>query len=169
MSIRLAATWYLQTCCKLLQQLAASLRISSCSKSVVATCSKSVERINADASCENQTCCKLIFADLLQVVSTTCSKLVDNKSWQVCRSNLQQVCWTISCIKSVKIRLAATWHFQTCCKLPTICIKLVDNKSWQVCWNNCSKNQTWCDLIFWCSFSPSYWNNLLVNNKSFQS
>ena len=59
--IRLAATRYLQTCCKLLQQLAASLWTSSLDKSVVSTCSKSDERINADASCENQTCCKLIF------------------------------------------------------------------------------------------------------------
>ena len=64
----------------LLQQLAASLWISSLDKSVVATCSKSVERINADASCENQTCCNMIFADLLQVVETTCSKSADNKS-----------------------------------------------------------------------------------------
>ena len=30
--------------------------------------------------CENQTCCNLIFADLLQVVETTCIKLVDKKS-----------------------------------------------------------------------------------------
>ena len=75
--IKLQQVCEYQTCCNL---IFADLRISSCSKSVVATCSKSVERINADASCENQTCCKLIFADLLQVVSTTCSKLVDNKS-----------------------------------------------------------------------------------------
>ena len=27
--------------------------------------------------CENQTCCNLIFADLLQVLETTCIKLVD--------------------------------------------------------------------------------------------
>ena len=37
-----------------------------------------------DVSCqqvrENQTCCNLIFADLLQVVEKTCIKLVDKKS-----------------------------------------------------------------------------------------
>ena len=46
--------------------------------------------------CENQTCCNLIFADLLQVVETTCIKLVDKKSWQSTCSkpvdNLQQTC-----------------------------------------------------------------------------
>ena len=30
--------------------------------------------------CENQTCCTLIFAELLQVVETICIKLVDKKS-----------------------------------------------------------------------------------------
>ena len=80
--IRLAATyWQLQTCCKLLQQLAASLRISSLDKSVVATCNKSVERINADASCKNQTCCNLIFADLLQVA----------RFWLCIRDNLSLI------------------------------------------------------------------------------
>ena len=29
------------------------------------TCSKPVEHVNADASCKSQTCCNLIFADLL--------------------------------------------------------------------------------------------------------
>ena len=80
--IRLAATGYLQTCCKLLKhvQLASSLWITSLDKSVVATCSKSVERIKSHPVCENQTCCNLIFSDLLQIVETTC--LSNNKSCQ---------------------------------------------------------------------------------------
>ena len=42
-----------QTCCKLLQQ-----------------------------ACYNHDCCNLSFADLLQLVETTCNKPVDNKFWQ---------------------------------------------------------------------------------------
>ena len=84
--IRLVATWYLLTCCKLLKQLASSLWITSLDKSVLATCSKSVERIKLDQVCENQTCCNLIFADLLQIVETTCLSnnkiLPNNKSCQ---------------------------------------------------------------------------------------
>ena len=30
--------------------------------------------------CENQTCCNLMFADLLKVVKITCMKLVNKKS-----------------------------------------------------------------------------------------
>ena len=86
--IRLVATWYLLTCCKLLKQLASSLWITSLDKSVLAICSKSVERIKLHQVCENQTCCNLIFSDLLQIAETTCLSeqiLPNNKS---CQSNL---------------------------------------------------------------------------------
>ena len=44
------------------------------------SCGKSVDFIKLQQVCENQTCCSLIFADLLQVVETICIKLVDKKS-----------------------------------------------------------------------------------------
>ena len=74
--IRLAASWYLQTWCKLTKRLASSLHMSISSKPDRTTCSKSDERIKADASWENQTCCKLPFAELMQVISSTCIKSV---------------------------------------------------------------------------------------------
>jgi hypothetical protein len=49
--------------------------------------------------------CKLRKSGLLKVVQAICSKLVDNKSDKT------------TCSNSVKIRLVATWHFQTYCKL----------------------------------------------------
>ena len=64
-----------QTCCKL-RTLPACCKLST-------SCSKSVDFIKLQQVCENQPCCNLIFADLLQVVVTICSKLVDNKSWEV--------------------------------------------------------------------------------------
>jgi hypothetical protein len=75
--IRLAASWHLQTWCKLMKQVVSSQQTSTCSKPDRTTCSKSDERINADASWENQACCKLSFADLMQVVSSTCIKPAD--------------------------------------------------------------------------------------------
>ena len=42
--------------------------------------SKSVDFIKLQQVCENQTCCDLIFVDLLQVAETTCIKLADKKS-----------------------------------------------------------------------------------------
>jgi hypothetical protein len=63
-----------------MKQLASSLWMSSFDKSDRTTCSKSDECINVDASRENQACCKLLSAGLLQVVQTIFSKLVDNKS-----------------------------------------------------------------------------------------
>ena len=59
----------LQTCCKL-RILPACCKLST-------SCSKSVDFIKLQQVCENQPCCNSIFAD---VVVTTCSKLVDNKS-----------------------------------------------------------------------------------------
>jgi hypothetical protein len=50
-------------------QVASSLQMSTYSKPDRTTCSKSDERINADAS----------FADLMQLVSSTCIKSVDIK------------------------------------------------------------------------------------------
>ena len=47
---------------------------------LAASCSKSFEFIKLQQVCENQTCCKFIFADLLQVVETVCINLVDKKS-----------------------------------------------------------------------------------------
>ena len=76
--------WTLPACCKL-WTLPACCKLSS-------SCSKPVDFIKLQQVCEDQTCCNLIFADLLQVVTTTCSKLAGIKLQQVCRSNLQQVC-----------------------------------------------------------------------------
>ena len=61
-----------QTCCKL-RNLPDCCNLSS-------SCSKPVDFIKLQQVCEYQTCCNLIFADLLQVVTTTCSKLADIKS-----------------------------------------------------------------------------------------
>jgi hypothetical protein len=55
------------------------LTSSTCSKPDRTSCSKSDERINADASWENQACCRLSFAGLMQLVSSTCIKSVDIK------------------------------------------------------------------------------------------
>ena len=64
---------------------------------LAASSSNSVEFIKLQQVCENQTCCKSIFADLLRVVETTCIKLVDKKFWQSTRikpvDNLQQTCY----------------------------------------------------------------------------
>ena len=48
--------------------------------SLSSSCSKSVGFTKLHPLCENQTYCNLIFADLLQVVETTCIKLVNKKS-----------------------------------------------------------------------------------------
>jgi hypothetical protein len=56
-----------QTWCKLMKQLASSLQMSTCIRLDRSTCSKSDERIRADASWENQAWCNLISADLMQV------------------------------------------------------------------------------------------------------
>ena len=116
--IRLAASWHFQTWCKLMKQVASSLQISTCNKPDRTTCSKSDERINADASWENQACCKLTFADLMQVVSSTCSKLVDIKFWQVWyRTTCSKSVNTSMLMQVEKIRLAASCYPQACCKL----------------------------------------------------
>ena len=64
---------------------------------LVSSYRKSLDFIKWQQVCENQTCCNLIFADLLQVAETTCIKLVDKKSWQsTCIKpvdNLQQTCY----------------------------------------------------------------------------
>ena len=65
-----------QTCCKL--WILSALIFCKLSTS----CSKSVEFIKLQQVCENQTCCNLIFADLLQVVETTYIKFLDKKTWQ---------------------------------------------------------------------------------------
>ena len=56
-----------QTCCKL-WILPACRKMSS-------SCSESVDFIKLQQVCENQTCCNLIFADLLHAVETTASSL----------------------------------------------------------------------------------------------
>ena len=47
---------------------------------LAASNSNSVEFIRLQQVCENQACCKSIFADLLRAAETTCIKLVDKKS-----------------------------------------------------------------------------------------
>ena len=72
--------WILPACCKL-----------------STSCSKSLDFIKLQQVCENQTCCNLIFADLLQVVETTCIKLASEKSQlSTCIKpvdSLQQTCY----------------------------------------------------------------------------
>ena len=67
-SIRLVKTCYPQACCKLLQQLAASLQISSCSKA-------DFHRLAA-TWWSQQTCCNLLTTCSKPVKSATCSKSV---------------------------------------------------------------------------------------------
>ena len=124
--VRLAANWYLQTCCKLLQQL---VDIKSWQICRTATCSKSVERINTDASCENQTCCKLIFLDF-------CSKSA-----------------ITTCTKSDFRKLHQAWCVrQTCCKLIFSDLLQVDITDLLQSWNHklqyvCWKHQCWYKRI----------------------
>ena len=47
-----------------------------CHHVIQVNCIKSVGFIKLNQICENQTCCNLIFADLLQVAETTCITLV---------------------------------------------------------------------------------------------
>ena len=108
-----------QTCCKL-WILPACCKLST-------NCSKSVDFIKLQQVCENQTYCNLIFADSLQVVETTCIKLVDKKSWQSTCSkpvdNLQQTCYHQAGASDAN----ASWYRlddskvtslqQTCCNL----------------------------------------------------
>ena len=61
-----------QTTCKL-WILLACLKLSTSFR-------ESVDFIKLQQVCENQTYCTFTFADLLQVVETTCMKLVDKKS-----------------------------------------------------------------------------------------
>ena len=67
-SIRLVKTCYPQACCKLLQQLAPSLQISSCSKA-------DFHRLDA-TWWSQQTCCNLLTTCSKPVKSATCSKSV---------------------------------------------------------------------------------------------
>ena len=76
-----------QTCCKL------SILPTCCNLS---TSHKLVFFIKLQQVCKNQACCNLSFADLLQLVETTCNKPFDNKFGQsTCNKsvdNLQQTC-----------------------------------------------------------------------------
>ena len=62
-----------QTCCKL------SILLVCLNLSI--NCNKLVNFIKLQQVCYNQTCRILSFADLLQLVETTCSKPVDKKFW----------------------------------------------------------------------------------------
>ena len=78
-------------------RLAASCGFYRLAASLSTSCSKLVNFIKLQQVCENQTCCNLIFADLLQVVETTCIKLANIKS-QLSNcikpvDNLQQTCY----------------------------------------------------------------------------
>ena len=82
-----------QTCCKL-WTLPACCKLSS-------SCSKPVDFIQLQQVCDYQTCCKLIFADLLQI--DICRLAAS------CYNNLQQACmWISSLDKSVVQQLAAS-------------------------------------------------------------
>ena len=78
-------------------RLAASCGFYRLDASLSTSCSKLVNFIKLQQDCENQTCCNLIFADLLQVVETTCIKLANIKSQlSNCSKpvdNLQQTCY----------------------------------------------------------------------------
>ena len=64
---------------------------------LAASCQQVAASLLTSSSWASLICCNLIFADLLQVVETTCIKLVDKKSWQsTCIKpvdNLQQACY----------------------------------------------------------------------------
>ena len=93
--------------------------------------------IKLQKACQNQVCCNLSFhADLLQLVETTCSKLVANKLTQstcnrfVVNNKLSQAMWThpdIGLLKQVVARCQ-----RTCCNLRVFgfCIKY--QTSWSV-------------------------------------
>ena len=61
------------------------------------SCSKSVDFIRLQQVCESQSCCNLIFVDLVQIAELTCIKLVDKMYRQSTCSkpvdNLQQTCY----------------------------------------------------------------------------
>ena len=60
---------------------------------------KSVNFFMLRQVCENQTCCNLIFADLLQVVETICIKLVDKNLDNQLASSLLTTCSGLVIIK----------------------------------------------------------------------
>ena len=80
--------------------------------------------------CDNQTWCILMFTDLLQIVETTCMKLVDKKSWQsTCIKpvdNLQQTCYHLAGASNAN----ASWFRLDDCKATSL-------------------QQTTCNLRFW--------------------
>ena len=134
--INLQQACWNQACCKLtvadLMQvddttcINLSLWMTTCSKPDRTTCSKSDERINADASWENQACCKLSFADLMQVVSSTCIKSADIKFWQVCSSQLAA--------SLLHDNLQQTWYYQAgASDANASWYRLDDRKLHQVC------------------------------------
>jgi hypothetical protein len=110
--------WHLQT------WWSSSLQMSTCSKPDRTTCSKSDERINADTSWEIQACCKLSFADLMLVVSSTCIKSVDIKFWLVW--------WNIN--------VDASWENQACCKLLSAGLMQVIQTIYRKLAASCSNN-----------------------------
>ena len=95
--------WFYQNCnnnwvhSQKRHRLAASCGFYRLAASLSTSCSNLVNFIKLQQVCENQTCCNLIFADLLQVVETTCIKLANIKS-QLSNcikpvDNLQQTCY----------------------------------------------------------------------------
>ena len=62
-------------------------------------CSKSVEFIKLQQVCENQTCCNLIFVDLLQVAETSCIKRVDKSLDNQLAPSLLTTCSKLRTIK----------------------------------------------------------------------
>ena len=101
-----------QACCKL-WILPACWKLST-------SCSKSVDFNKFHQVYENQTCCNLIFADLPQVVKTTCIKFVDKQSWQsTCIKpvdNLQQTCYRQAEASDAN----ASWYRLDDCKVTSL-------------------------------------------------
>ena len=74
--VRVAASCHSQTSCKLLNQLASTLWITSHKMSDITTCGKSVERINVDASCKTSDFSDCQISDLISTISDLTYKLL---------------------------------------------------------------------------------------------
>ena len=103
-SLQVNKLWILPACCKL-----------------STSCGKSVDFIKFQQICENQTCGNLIFADLLQVLETTCIKIVNKSLNYQLASSLLTTCHRLHDSKITSL--------QTCCNVRVSgCVGLIINE-----------------------------------------
>ena len=144
--LRLAASsGFYRLCCKL-------------SKS----CSNSVDFIKLQQVCQNQTYCNLISAALLQVVETTCIKLVDKSLDNELAASLLTTCSRLVIIHPEQamrthpdIGLMMTVSKQACSRLAATCAFLAIRVVWKYIFKRSYKNfknQSNCNNVLYVVF-----------------